>query len=77
MRFEDLERIAPGIAWREPVGLSVPELGIERLGCRVCIATEGIKGTLVESRGFRTREEFDRHFDEAHLLSEQDDDQDK
>jgi hypothetical protein len=40
----------PSIPWREPVGLTVLETGVQRYGCRLCIARVGLKGSEIEDQ---------------------------
>jgi hypothetical protein len=44
MTAEDLVRLYPHIPWYEPVIIHRSDTGIERYGCRICIALDGLAG---------------------------------
>lgn len=62
--LERLEAAHDWIPWRSPTKVIVPSLG-EGLGCRVCIAVNGIRGVDVVSLP-QSPEAFAAHFLEAH-----------
>jgi hypothetical protein len=61
---KDLERDFPWIPWREPIPISTVGRG-HGLGCRVCIASKGIRGAEVEFLP-QTPKEFAEHWERWH-----------
>lgn len=58
-----LEEAMPHIFWRQPQWITMADGA--GFACRVCIASEGIRGDQVE-RLFATRNEFREHFAREH-----------
>lgn len=59
MKLDTLERLFPWIGWRKPVHIVYTD-GNEYWGCRICIASYGLKGRDVHNL-WRTPEEVLDH----------------
>lgn len=59
-----LRKSYPDIPWRKPILVTVPSVG-SALGCRLCIARFGLKGSEVGGL-FKTELEFKQHLTEDH-----------
>jgi hypothetical protein len=59
-RLAELEHRWPAVEWSEPVPIQVAS-GATGLGCRVCIANDGVKAKDVTKLP-QTREQWDEHF---------------
>lgn len=60
----EMERRFSSIPWRTPLPVSTP--GASGLACRLCIAREGLKGSEVEKKTFKSAAQFKKHMEETH-----------
>jgi len=66
-QVERLERQYPYIDWRNPVKVKLVEDGVERYGCRLCIAIYGLNGSQVTDLPMDDAA-FRKHMREVHQI---------
>lgn len=64
------ESLWPHIKWREPIEIQRTD-GVERLGCRLCIARYGLAARDIQNL-FSTFEEWAAHMEQFHPKGEAD-----